>query len=176
MKTQAMGWLIAGVLAAGLNASYHDGGLEWAHQVADRVGSESASVVEMASGRANEFLTEARLASPSAETPSCPLSTTLARVQAKIDRSQAGFDRLVAISDREQAQFAIVEANRARIEADLANIRIPDAAFRTVVVNDRVICPRIRVNVPRMPMIKLPVIKVPATPEIRIESPGSGPV
>ncbi len=47
--TQAWGWLTAGVLAAGLNASYHDGGLQWAHQVADRVEHGSAAVLALAS-------------------------------------------------------------------------------------------------------------------------------
>ena len=46
--TQAWGWLVAAVLAAGLNASYHDGGLQWAHQIADRV--EQRSTVATGAG------------------------------------------------------------------------------------------------------------------------------
>lgn len=176
MKTQAMGWLIVGVLAAGLNASYHDGGLEWAHQIADRIEDESTAVLAEASGRANEFLTEAQLVTASRENPSCPLSTTMARVQAKLDRGQARFDRVIAISDREQAKLAVLEANRDRIEAKLANIRIPDAAFNAVVASDSVVCPRVRVNVPRLPVIKMPMIRVPAVPVIHIETSSSGPV
>ena len=61
MKTQAWGWLIAGVLAAGLNASYHDGGLQWAHEVAERVGHGSSAVLALASGNAERFLSEAQL-------------------------------------------------------------------------------------------------------------------
>ncbi len=59
--TQAWAWLTAGVLAAGLNASYHDGGLEWAHQVADRVEHGSAAVLALASGRADQVLSQAQL-------------------------------------------------------------------------------------------------------------------
>ena len=61
--TQAWGWLAAGVLAAGLNAAYHDGGLEWAHRIADRVQHGSAAVVALAGGRADQFVAEAALLS-----------------------------------------------------------------------------------------------------------------
>ena len=58
--TQAWGWLAAGVLAAGLNAAYHDGGLEWAHRIADRVQHGSAAVVALAGGRADQFVAAGR--------------------------------------------------------------------------------------------------------------------
>src|SRR5579862_1368566 len=103
--TQAWGWLIAGVLAAGLNASYHNGGLQWAHQVANRVQYGSAAVLALASGRADQFLTEERLLTvqdrPTQEHPaSCRFATSMARVQNKIDRSQAAVDRMEALSER----------------------------------------------------------------------------
>jgi hypothetical protein len=60
MKTQAWGWLGAAVLAAGLNASYHDGGLEWAHNAVDQIQHRSAAVLALASGRADQFLAEAK--------------------------------------------------------------------------------------------------------------------
>jgi hypothetical protein len=63
MKTQAWGWLAAGVLAAGLNASYHDGGLQWLHQAVDQVEHGSAAVLALAGGHADLFLAEARLVS-----------------------------------------------------------------------------------------------------------------
>src|SRR5579863_7453501 len=101
--TQAWGWLAAGVLAAGLNASYHNGGLQWAHQAADRLEVNSEAVLALASGQAAQVLSEARFVTQRNETASCPLATSMARVQSrviqsrivqsKLDRSQATFDR-----------------------------------------------------------------------------------
>jgi hypothetical protein len=131
--TQAWGWLTAGVLAAGMNASYHNGGLQWAHQVANHLDRGSSAVLALASGRADQILSEARLLTARDQTASCPLSSALERVQAQIQaqvetrvenqvenriaRSQAGLDLMSA---REQAQLARLEANRARMEAQLA--------------------------------------------------------
>jgi len=182
MKTQAMGWLAAAVVAAGLNASYHQGGMEWAHQIADQVGHNTEAVIALATGRADRFLAEAQVAKAEdedqTEVSSCRLQTALARVQTRIARSEARFASLDDVmSAREQAQAARIDAQRARIEARVearvARIRIPAVAVNPVVV--RVpqvdVCPRIRVNVPR-----LPVIRVPATPVIHIDVPGAGPV
>jgi len=172
MKTnQAWGWLAAGVLAAGLNASYYDGGLQWAHRIADRIGQNSATVV--ASGRAGQFLAEARMLTARNQNASCPLSTAMALVQSKIARSEAGFN---VMSAREEAQFARLEASRARIEAQTARIRIPAAAFSPVVVRmtGASVCPRVRVNVPRMPAMKMP--QIPEIPEIHIDTASAGPV
>jgi hypothetical protein len=190
--TQAWGWLVAGVLAAGLNASYHDGGLRWAHQVAEQISYQvehrSAAVLDLASGHADRFVSEVRLLTTRQETASCPWSTAWARVQTRVARSevartQAGFDRLQAMSDRQEAQLARFEANRARIEAQMARIRLQidpqiahlrmaSATFGSVelkTVPASVACPRVRVNVPRVPMIRIPF------PAIDIES-GSGPI
>jgi len=179
MKTQAWGWLIAAVVAAGLNASYHDGGLDWAHRVADRVRYNSAAVLALASGRADQFLTEARLATASEETASCRWTTALARVQNQVARTQGGFARVQAMSAREEAQLARLEANRARIEARVAaqtaRLRPPAAAFSPVVysVSDMKIpsvCPRVRVNIPRLPMLRIPA------PVVQVETFGPGPI
>jgi len=170
--TQAWAWLTAGVLAAGLNASYHDGGLQWAHQVADRVEHGSAAVLALASRRADQFLTEARLLTAHDETASCRWATTPARVQSKIDRSHARFD---VMSARQEAQLAKLEANRARMEAQIAvqtaHLRIATANFAPVAFKSipaPVVCPRIRVRAPRVPMIQPPVI--------HIETASAGPV
>jgi hypothetical protein len=171
MKTnQAWGWLAAGVLAAGLNASYYDGGLQWVHRVADRVGQNSAAVVAVASGRADHFLSEARMLTARRQSASCPLSTAMALVQSKIARSEAGFD---VMSAREEAQFARLEASRARIEAQTARLRIPAAAFSPVVVRmtGASVCPRVRVNVLRMPAMRMPQI-----PAVHIDTASAGPV
>jgi len=187
--TQAWGWLVAGVLAAGLNASYHNGGLQWAHQVADRFEHGSAAVLALASGRTDQFLAEARLLQARNESSSCPLATTLARVQTMVRRSgidrsmlgnsQAGLD---VMSAREQAQLDRLEASRARMEAQIearvatqaAHFRIATANFAPIEIKGipaPVICPRVRVHVPR-----LPVIKTPFAPDIHIEMAGTGPV
>ena len=137
--TQAWGWLAAGVLAAGLNASYHQGGLQWAHLIADRAEHNTAAVLALASGRANQFLAEARLLTARDETASCPLT----RVQRMIVQSPTAFE---VISAREEGQLARFEANRARIEtriaARTAHIRI--AAFSPITVKEvsaPVVCP-----------------------------------
>src|ERR1039458_6912510 len=170
--TQAWGWLVAAVLAAGLNASYHNGGLEWAHQIADRVEQGSAAVLAQASGHAGQFLTEARLLTARTETASCPFATTLTQVQTRIARSsETSVERFDVMSAREERQLARMEAQIAR---QTAHIRIATAAFAPIAVKAMpapVVCPRVRVNVPRMPMIKIPVV-----PVIHIETASAGPV
>ena len=181
MKTQAWGWLIAGVLAAGLNASYHDGGLQWAHELADRVEHGSAAVVALASGNAERFLAEAQLVAAKNETASCRLSTALARVQARLARGETRFSRfnnLTAFNDmtaQQDAQLAWLDANSDRIEAQIQaqvdaqtdRIRIPALAFRPVVVRVPEVqaCPRIhlnnvRVNIPRTPSVHVSVPQI----------------
>jgi hypothetical protein len=176
MKTrQAWGWLAAGVLAAGLNASYHDGGLQWAHRVADRVENSSAEAVTLASGRVDQFLAEAQVLRARHETTSCRVATMLARVQTMIARSQTGLELMSA---REEAQRAKSEANRARMEARIAvqtaHFRIATASFAPVELQAMpapVVCPRVRVNIPKLPMMNMPL-----APEIHIEVAGAGPV
>ena len=169
--TQAWGWLTAGVLAAGMNASYHNGGLQWAHEIADHVQHSSAAVLALASGNASQFLSEAQLLTARHEKSNCPLSATLARVQTRIARFEPGRDEFEVMSDRQEAQLARLEANRARIEARVAaqtaHLRMASMAFAPVVVKGipaPVVCPRVRVNIPRIPTVKMPVI-----PEIHIE-------
>lgn len=174
---QAYAWLAAGVLAAGLNASYHDGGLQRVHEIADRVEQNSAAVLTLASGHADQFLSEMQSLTARQQTASCPLSTPLARVRVRLAHSefattQAGFDRFEAMADREQAQVERMEARRARIEVQVARIRIPAVALSPVVFTaPKVECPRVRVNLPRLPRIQ-----VPAVPVIRIETASAGPV
>src|SRR5580700_4745381 len=101
--TEAWGWLAIGVLAAGLNASYHSGGLQWAHEIADRAEHNSAAVLALASQNADHFLAEAQTLTARSEAASCPLSKTMSRVQSGIAYSEAGFDRFEALSARRQA-------------------------------------------------------------------------
>jgi len=181
MKTQAWGWLVAAVLAAGLNASYHDGGLEWAHQIANGVEHSSNAVLALATGRADRFLAEAQMLGAREETASCQLSTALARVQTRIAGSRARADRFnqrfEVMSVREEAEMARIEADRARIEAEVARVRIPVADFAPAMVAVRkVSCPRVRFTMPEVPRIEVPHIKMPVAPVINVNVSSAGPV
>ena len=176
--TQAWGWLVAAVLAAGLNASYHNGGLEWAHQIADRIEQRSTAVFAQASGHAGQFLADARVLMARTDSSSCPLTTTLARVRTTIDNSETQVERFDVMTAREERQLARLEANRARIEAQVArqtaHIRIATAGFGPISVNAvpaPVVCPRVRVNIPRLPMMRMPVM-----PVVHVQTASAGPV
>jgi hypothetical protein len=179
MKTnQAWGWLAAGVLAAGLNASYYDGGIQWAHRIADRVGQHSEAVLARATGQADQFLAEARLITVRNEPASCPWTTAVARAQSRIARAQRRFDGFQVMSTREEAQRTSLEANRARMEARIAahtaRFPIAQAALAQIYINALpapVVCPRVRVNIHKLPMAQMPVI-----PGIHVEVAGTGPV
>ncbi len=144
---QAWGWLVAGVLAAGLNASYHDGGLEWAHQVADRVQDRAEMVLDRASEAGDRIAAQVQMITARNETASCRLSSAVARLQSsfdrtvaaqsriaqtEVDRSQEEVNRWQALSDREQARRqaqldrleAVRERMQVRIAQQAAHIRI----------------------------------------------------
>lgn len=192
MKAKAWGWLTAAVLAAALNSSYHNGGLQWAHEIADRVEHNTGAVLALATGRADQFLAEARMlnadstieSAMNTEAPQCPFAVTTSDLQDSFDKSQDQFqfkfERFQALSDREQARLERLAEKRVRIEnqvrAKLAHIRIPEANFAPVVVRipevhvPEIDCPRVRVNVQRMQRIKVPA------PEVHVEYSGPGPV
>jgi len=180
--THAWGWLTVGVLAAGMNASYHNGGLQWAHEIADHVQHNSAAVLALASGNATRFLSEAQALTAKNEKSSCRLASTLARVQSRISGVEQPGYRFEMMSAREESQLARLEANRERIEAQVqaqvasqtAHLRIASVAFAPVALKAipaPVVCPRVHVNIPRMPLMKMPV-----APEIHIDIPSAGPV
>jgi hypothetical protein len=170
--TQAWGWLTAGILALGLNGFYQDGGAEWAHQIVNRVGYSSAAVVALASGRADQFLEQAKMVVARDGTQSCPLGTAMARIQTRVARADVGWANFEAMSAREEAQLARVEANRARIEVLAAA-----SQFATFVEpmnfhapNVSVACPRVRVSIPRVPTIRVqPLV-------LHVGAMGTGPV
>jgi hypothetical protein len=160
-------------MAAGLNSSYHNGGLEWAHRVADRVGHNSNAVLALATGNANKFLAEAQIIKAH-QSPSCPFSAALAEMRRSIAPSHSDFDQFEAMSAqltaRQEAQLARIEANRAWMEARFARVNM--ANFNPVVVRmPRVVCPRVRISIPRVP-----VIKMPSMPIVQAEYTGPGPV
>ena len=185
--TQTWGWLAAGVLAAGLNAAYHDGGLEWARRAVDRVVERSQVVMALATGRADRLLAEVRVLTAEDEAASDRANAVLTRAQQNVDEQvmdkalanmQARVDREVA---RCQARRDVIAARRqARLDLMQAHMN-ERLALRTARLNMAVAavdraqaCERVRVRVPRLPVIKIPT--VPAAPEIHIQAPSAGPV
>lgn len=156
---------MAAVVAAGLNSSYHEGGLGWAHRVADQVANQfehgSAAVLALADGHPEQFLTEARLLTARNQTASCPLNAAWARVETRLAaRNQIRLAHFDAMSAREQARLDRLEASRermaarieARVDAETAGIRIPAVALNSIEVHvPQISCPRVRVSIPRLP-------------------------
>jgi hypothetical protein len=173
MKTQAWGWLATAVLAAGLNSNYHNGGLQWIHEAADHVQHNTSAVLALATGNADRFLAEAQLASAESS-PSCPMGAALAAIRRSIAPVRNQQERFEMMTAREEAALARVEANRARTEARF--VRLNMANFTPVMAQaPRVVCPRVHVSVPKIPAMRMPVVKIPAS-DIHIEYSGSGPV
>lgn len=170
MKTQAWGWLAAAVLAAGLNASYHDGGLQWVHEAVYQVKHNTTAVLALATGRADQFMAETRVVEARRQTPSCPWSAAVAEARTMHVPDQVDWQRIEAISAGQRAQLARLEARRARLEAQL---HLPAEAFNPVVVQvpGFSICPRARVKAPHIPAIKLP-----AVPMVHVSNAGFGSV
>lgn len=173
-STQAWGWLAAGVLAAGLNAAYHDGGLAWAHRIADRAQHVSGAVVALTSGRADQFLAEAQMLTARNDAFS---DAAVATADQQMARAEAAYARVEAVQAREQAQCARIRAEHARIEQRMAArqalMRIPEAeidtAFRTIEIPEipatrieipqvKIHCSRVRMNLPAMSQISMPQI------------------
>lgn len=189
MKTQAWGWLVAGVLAAGLNANYHNGGLQWAHAVVDRVADRSEEILALASGRTDRLVEVAQRVQDRNEAASCRMANALARAQNKLARSQTQFARWESssggeLSDRQVAQLDRLEASRIRIQdrvnAQLVRIRVPEVPTIPVVMNmnmDEVrvhtACPRVRVAEIQVPQVHVPQIRVPQirVPQVHVSIP-----
>ena len=125
MKTQAWGWLAAAVMAAGLNASYHDGGLRWAHEIANQVKHNTGAVLALATGRADQFVTEANLVAAAKQSSPCPLAAALAEARTVVVPTQVELRRFDVMSAREQAKLARVEAERARIRSPRCPVAYP---------------------------------------------------
>jgi hypothetical protein len=174
MKTQAWGWLTAGVLALGLNGVYQDGGAAWAHRQMDgvmaRISDRSQAVLALATGRVDWFMAKANVAATRNETTSCSVATAVARFQTRMARTQTGLAQFEAISGREEAARARMEANRGRIEAQVARARFMPADFKMVTIP--AVCPRVQVRIPRM-SVPRPMVRVP---EVHVAAMGAGPV
>jgi len=161
------------VLAAGLNAGYHDGGFRWAHRIVGRVGHSTSAVLALATGRADRFLTEARIMAAHQRSSSCPLEAAAVEMQAALAPAETNLAEFRQMTARQEAQLAKIEAKRARLETRLIRIRVPAVALNRIEIpTPRVsVCPRLRVNILRMPMIK-----IPSPPVIHIDTGNLGPV
>jgi hypothetical protein len=175
-QAQTYGWIAAGVLALGMNGVYHSGGAAWAHRIADREADRPAAFLNMASERFDQFVERVELAAVRAETSSGRLTTAVARAESKIARVQTsiaradtGFVGFEAMSARQEAQLARMEASRARIEVQMARVHLGQAAFKPVKVH--VACPQVRVCVPRVNVPQVPMARVPI-PVVHIERMG----
>ena len=157
--TQAWAWLTAGVLALGLNGFYHDGGAVWAHRIADQLAEKSEAVADLASEQIDGFMGTANLVAARDETASCRLAAAMARFQSKFAQVHTTMAHFEDISARREVALARAEVTRARIEARV--VRMAPIAFDSV-SGPVVICPRVRVSVPRIEIPKLPVIHIPA--------------
>jgi len=173
--TQAWGWLAAGVLALGLNGFYQDGGAPWAHRIVDgaaeQVASRSWALIDLASVGVDRVVERANLVEARDETASCRLAAAVARFQGRIARTQSGMAHIEAMSARQEAALARVEAQRAQIEARVARVRLTPVALNTLEI-PLVACPRVRVNIPRVRVPRVP--RIPA-PVVRVET-GGGPI
>jgi lysozyme family protein len=172
--TQAWAWLTAGVLALGLNGFYHDGGAGWAHRIVNQLAEKSEAVADLASEQVDGFMGTTNLVAVRDETTSCRLAAAMARFQTKFAQAHTTMAHFEDISARREVALARFEASRARIEARVARVRMAPVAFDSV-TSPVVICPRVRVSVPRIEIPKLPVIHIPA-PVVRVDLPGNGPV
>jgi hypothetical protein len=198
MNIQASGWLIAGVMALGLNGFYHDGGFAWAHRAIAEFEHNTTAVLALASGRADEFLAEVKPVVVHQESASCPIATAFARVQTKVAQLaqvapaqtyQVNLDRLLAaqvvasdrlqeMSDRRQAAIERAQAKQVEVQARIAAkmVRIQSmpalqyASFETH-------CPQVHVHVPRVhvPEIQIPQVHIPQISVPAIDM-GAGPV
>lgn len=139
--TQAWAWLAVGVVALGLNGIYHDGGAVWVNRLADRIAFA--------------------IASP---------SDTLA------DLASERADRLVEKADlmtaRDEAASCRLAAAMARFQSEVVRAQVATSVLTPDVVRVMKVsaCPRVRVSVPRAPVVRIPA------PVVHVEVSGNGPV
>jgi len=176
-STQAWAWLAAGVLVLGLNGIYQDGGAEWVHRNVDgviaRIADRSGAVLALAAGRADWFAAKAGALGVRNQTASCRVASAMARFQTKIARTQDGVAEFEAMSAREEAALTRLEANRARMETEVARVRVSPVALNAV--NGPVVCPRLRVNIPRVSIPRVHVMRV-SVPGVNFDSSNGGPI
>jgi len=142
-STQAWRWLTAGVLALGLNGIYLDGGAAWAHrnmeQIQARIADPSKAVIALASGHADWFTPKSGVVAAREKVALCHFDCAITRFRNRVERTETA---RLEISARAEAAMARMAANRARIEERADHLRV--ATFNPLM------CPRVRVRVPRV--------------------------
>lgn len=126
MRTQAWGWLTAGIVAAALNAGYHQGSYQWLHRIAEDATHNSEAVIALASGRADEFLAEARLLTVAdTQLPCAELATAEAQVlpsvaaKLEIPSSFAGFNSDKTREDATESRNHMREEVRDQVQNEV---------------------------------------------------------
>jgi len=177
-RNQAWGWLIAAVMAAGLNASYHDGDLQWLHRVAEQAKHRTLGVLALASGRADQFLIQAEILAAHEQADS-RLAVDMAPVQTEtaiIETSAARVEELNACRELQRARIEVQQARlQGRLAANVASFQMAQAklnrAFNPLPADfnpmKTVSCPRVRINIPQIPLVRVPSVHAEA---------GAGPV
>jgi hypothetical protein len=175
--TQGWGWLVAGVLALGCNGFYQDGGAAWAHRAVDgvaaRIADRSDVLADLAATRVDGLMERASVRAVRDKTVSCPLATAMARFQSKAARTQSARSRFESMSPRQEAALAQGEAHRAQTAAQVARVYLTPVAFNMEEI-PLAVCPRVRLNVSRGNVSRVPVVRV-RTPVVQLDL-GDGPI
>jgi hypothetical protein len=175
-------WLVAGVVALGLNGAYQDGQLGWAHVVADR----ATAAVERATMRGHQFLAMAEvMLGRNTDTFGDSFgqaATALERVQNKIvcDRVARAQRHIAMAHVRQQLAQAKVQQKLAMAQMKMDKVRMISidranefsncAGFSKVVVN--------MPDLPKIDLSNIPDIQVPDLPDFDSmpESHANGPI
>jgi len=164
-------------MAAGLNASYHNGDLQCVHRVAEKAKHTTLGVLALATGRADQFLMQAEILAAHEQADSRLAMAPLQNESAIIEASAA---RLEVLNARKDLQRARIEAQQARIQgrlaAQTARFQIAQAKLNRVFnplpadfnPMKTVSCPRVRINIPQLSGAQIPAIHV--------DAPGIGPI
>jgi hypothetical protein len=144
--TQAWAWLVAGVLAAGLNAAYHDGGLVPVHRAVEKVTSQTSAVLALANAGSEQILFEAVSAREQAQ---------LARLEANRARREAWLAAQTAHLNMVKGAFNLGAFQFVSPMCPRVQVSVPRI-------------PQVRIPAPPMPPMR-------SIPTIQIEERNAGP-
>lgn len=163
-------WLAVGLLALGVNSTFQNQEVQWAHDLADR--TSLAAEVLAQRGLGYLAMAEVMLGSSPAQSPR--LQAALARLQAKTAHAEG------ALASRE-ASRAMVEAQRVNLEFRQRQLAyaaedLNRCPYKAMVRVPRLHIPRVEfqspdVEVPnvqvRVPEVHVPIV-YPQVPEVRV--------
>jgi hypothetical protein len=192
---QAWGWLVAAVVAAGLNSSYHTGDLQWMHRAAEQAKHRTLGVLALATGRADQFLIQAQILAAREQADS-RLAVAMSPVQTESTVGESTTSEETTSEDEEttseaseggsEVVAACKEVQHARIEAqrDRMQARMEAAQARIAAKAERLQMVQIELNrtLKALPasfnpavMMKMksfnPMVKMGACPRLRIRVP-----